>query len=518
MPSVVNDPNEEIMFKGSPTDTFFVNLMADEIYSALENDPEFLLQFFLGDQLTKEVPVFHVDILKKMTAKDLKRLLLCIPRGHAKTTLAKLAVIWYYLFSAHRFCVYLSNTSGIAKNCCRDIVNFLKCDNFIATFGMPKFEKESENEGLWIFWLTLPNGTTKRCILRAVGAGQQTRGINVDNQRPDIAIIDDLEDKENTKTEAMQKNLDDWMYGTFLKSLDKFKSKVIWLGNMLRKTSLLARLSKRKEWHPIVYGCLIKNPVTGKLESLWPDLWPVEEIKADFAEYASLGLVETWMCEMMNMPGSGKNGFKAEQFNYCQIPSPDSEQILGTFITIDPAFGEKAVHDNTGIVVHAIMESGITLVVDYRIGKFREHEIFSICCGFSYLWNSWFWGIESVAAQAVLLTLFQVYAIQDQVHELLEMDKLTAGTHKSGRIQAWVSSMTKEVSGIPEADIVITNQLLAYDPENKVNDDDLIDSCAYQSQMLDRYRALILQRYVGNLNASNDNGQPQIRYGADICP
>ena len=221
---------------------------------------------------------------------------------------------------------------------------------------------------------------------------------------------------------------------------------------------------------------------------------------------------------MMNMPGSGKNGFKAEQFNYVQLPTPDSPKILGTFITIDPAFGMEAVHDNCGIVVHAIMDDGMTVVVDYRVGKFKEHEIFQICVAFSYLWTSWLWGIESVAAQSVSLTLFAVYAIQDQVHELLEMEKLTAGKHKSGRIQAWVSSMTKKVSGIPEADMTITSQLLAYDPEAAKNDDDLIDSCAYQSQMLDRYRGLILQRYVGNLNATNDNEPEKFRHGASICP
>src|SRR3546814_6718249 len=85
-------------------------------------------------------------------------------------------------------------------------------------------------------------------MLRAVGAGQQMRGINIDNQRPDMAVVDDVEDNENTESELLQKQLDRWIFGPFLKALARRK-KVIWLGNMLQKTSLIARLSKRPHWN-----------------------------------------------------------------------------------------------------------------------------------------------------------------------------------------------------------------------------------------------------------------------------
>lgn len=518
MPKVVSDPAlrgmENVLAQS--TDLQPANVSVDEVLDSLENDPEFMIQFFLGDQLTQDVPQFHIDIMNRMTSMSVMRLLLCIPRGHAKTTWAKLAVIWHWLFTDHRFAVYLSNTAPIAKNCCRDIINFLKCDNFISVFGPAEFQKEAENEGLWIFVLNLPNGKKKKCILRAAGAGQQTRGINVDNQRPDIAIVDDLEDKENTKTEVLQKQLDDWMFGTFIKSLDKFKYKIIWLGNMLRKTSLLARLSKNPIWHPIVYGCLIKNPVTGIMQPLWPELWPIKEIREDFAEYTALGLVETWMCEMMNMPGSGKNGFTGDQIKYELRPSPDSNQILATFVTIDPAFGEKQVNDNSAVVVHAILDDGPTMVVDYACEKMSEAQMFDKALDFAETWGAWFWGIESVAAQAVLITLFKVYAIQQSVDSSLEMVKLMAGQHKSGRIQAWVSMMSKGATAIPEGEMMITSQLLAYDPEQRDNNDDLIDACAYQPQMLDNYMPLIIQNYMMNLNDNHAIGQ-ETQTGVDAC-
>jgi hypothetical protein len=94
------------------------------------------------------------------------------------------------------------------------------------------------------------------------------RGINIDNLRPDIAVVDDVEDNENTESEAQQKKLDRWMFGPFLKALARRK-KILWLGNMLTKTSLLARLSRNPKWNPVVFGCLIKDAVTGALRPLW---------------------------------------------------------------------------------------------------------------------------------------------------------------------------------------------------------------------------------------------------------
>src|SRR3546814_9317090 len=92
----------------------------------------------------------------------------CSSDPHAKTTLSKLAVVWYFRYTNHRFCVYLSNTNTIAKNPCKDIIGYLKSPNSIAVFGEIKMIKESETDSLWIFELTTPEGRVKKCILRAV--------------------------------------------------------------------------------------------------------------------------------------------------------------------------------------------------------------------------------------------------------------------------------------------------------------------------------------------------------------
>ena len=244
----------------------------------MQQDCEFFIEFFLADSLDMPVPEFHKQIWARLTDLEKERILLAIPRDHAKTTLAKLVVVWYWLFTPHRFCAYLSNTNAIAKGACKDIIDYLSNPNFIEVFGKIKMVKSSENESLWVFDLPRPNGTWKRCILRAVGQGQQMRGINIDNQRPDIAVVDDVEDNENTESDSQQKKLDKWIFGPFLKALAR-KKKILWLGNMLQKTSLLARLSRNARWNPVVFGCLVKDAASGALEPLWPGKWTVPALK-----------------------------------------------------------------------------------------------------------------------------------------------------------------------------------------------------------------------------------------------
>lgn len=490
------DLASQVQERSGAAETVETTATIQEIKQLLKIDCEFFIEFFLGEELTSQVPQFHKEVWQLLTTTSMERVLLAIPRDHAKTTLSKLAVVWYFLFTNHRFCAYLSNTNTIALNACRDIIGFLKSPNFVATFGKIHMVKESETASLWIFDLPLGNGRVKRCILRAVGAGQQMRGINIDNQRPDITVIDDVEDNENTESENLQRKLDKWMFGPYLKALAR-KKKIIWLGNMLQKTSLLARLSRNPRWNPVVFGAMVKDSVSGAMRSLWPERWPIDELIEDFKEYKDLGLTETWMCEMMNMPGHGENGFTQDQITYAITPTPGGNSIRAAFITVDPAFGENSWNDNTAIVVHVIPEEGPPMVVEYVHERLTEHAMFEHLLRLSYKWNAWVWGIEAVAAQKVLITLFHVLLVGHQLSHMVTMFPLMAGKGdpKVARISAWVSMMANGEYAIPEFDAEIVTQILTYNMKKKSNKDDLIDSCAYGPAMLEQYLHILIETY-----------------------
>ena len=482
-----------------------------EIIDRLQNDGEFFIEFFIPEQLSMPVPTFHSkEIWPLLTSTALHRVLLAIPRGHSKTTLAKLAVVHYLLFSPYRFCIYVSNTNAFAVNACKDIIGYLKSPNFVAVFGEIRMEKESETNSLWIFDVPRPDGSLKRCILRGVGANQQMRGMNIDNQRPDLAVVDDLEDNDNTASEYLQKKLDQWVVGPFLKALAR-NHKIIWLGNMIRKTCLLARLSTDPRWNPVVFGSLLKDSETGELTPLWPDLWPVDKLFEDLQEYKALGYSESWMCEMMNMPGHSENGFTLDQINF-QVP-PGRDELLAVWIAVDPAFGERAGTDDSAVVVHGLPMDGCPMVLDWRVGKFRDETLFEEILALAFKWNAWVWGIEAVAAQRVLISLYTVWLAMRNVNHRVEMIPLMAGRGdpKVGRISAWVGLMADGQYAIPFDAQDIVTQILNYDMKKSNNSDDLIDACAYGGAMLNQYEYLLR-----SLHTPEGHQNPSPKYGTGL--
>lgn len=516
------DPRVEDWLEGveanDEVDVEFVDARTLEIRRVMRIDCEFFIVFFLADQLDMAVPQFHKEIWGFLTDQEKERILLAIPRDHAKTTLAKLVVVWYWLHTPHRFCVYLSNTNPIAKGACKDIIGYIRHPNFVEVYGEVKWIKESENESLWIFDLTILSEDPKRpprikrCILRAIGAGQQMRGINIDNQRPDIAVIDDVEDNENTDSEYQQKKVDKWVFGPFLKALAR-KKKIIWLGNMLSKTSLLARLSQKSAWNPVVFGALVKDTLTGLLQPLWPDKWSVSALKEDLKEYRDLGLVETWMCEMMNMPGHGVNGFTADQIYYQPQPTPD--MLLATWITVDPAFGQNAHNDESAIAVHGILKEGgppITITVVH--GRGDEMWMFGEILSLAQYWGAWVWGIEAIAAQRVLITLFSTLLSGRMLNHLVQMLPLSAGKGdpKVSRIRGFVSLMASREWALSDNDVDVTTQLLHYDQRKTNQEDDIIDACAYGPMMMDLFLPIIMAQATGE----DLEIQARSQYGVEV--
>jgi hypothetical protein len=341
------------------------------------------------------------------------------------------------------------------------------------------------------------------------------RGINIDNQRPDIAVVDDVEDNENTESPLQQAKLDRWIFGPFLKALAKNRKKIIWLGNMLQKTSLLARLSRKEYWNPVVFGAIVKDAKTGQMRPLWPDKWTLDELIADFKEYRDMGQVESWMCEMMNMPGHGENGFSQEHLRYQPVPTPDG--IKAAWISIDPAFGQNSANDESCISVHVIPddETMTPMTAAQVHGQFDEHRLFREALGLAQYWGAWTWGIESVAAQRVLIPFFNVLLAQAMLNHHVEIVPLMAGRGdaKLGRIKAFMSLMANGDWAIGEDDVDFTTQALSFNFKKKDQEDDILDSAAYGPMMMEEFLPLIMLQFQGH----GFNFTPKVQTGMEVA-
>jgi hypothetical protein len=464
-----------------------------ELLAGIRYDCVTFLSFYLGSDLTLEVPDFHIDIWNELLrllemSLDLKvvilklRKLFAVPREHAKSTLSKLAAILFAKYSPFRFVLYVSKTNGHAKNAIRDIIYWLQTDQETELFGPTRIVKSSETESLWILDLSIGRDETgtptyKRIIFKALGADQQVRGLLILNSRPEIIIVDDIEDLDNTTTE-LQPKLDEWFLGSLQKAYAR-RHIVIFIGNMIRKTSLLARLSKMPSWNPTVLGALVKDRVTGELRPLWQGRWTVDALLAEYLEYRKLGRGYIWEAEMMNLTHEDVLAGALERA--VQVARPNPEEIEAGFICIDPAFGQNHWHDDTGITVHVRIRNGtIPIIVDSYRGKLTEDELFDKLLEFSYAWGITTWFIESDAAQKVLLSYFRLLLrIRKMNENLFVMLPISSGgTKKAGRIIAFRNSVSSGSYAICDSEDELITKLIEYTPD-ATEHDDLVDSAAY---------------------------------------
>lgn len=464
-----------------------------EIISALKSSCSFFMNFFLPDELEYEVPEFHPTTWEYLISVTIEQVALALPRGHAKTTLAKLAVVWYFLFTPFRFCIYTSNTHAVAAEACLDVIKYITSDNFVSVFGAVTFDVKQDQKGFYKFTMRFideaGNLREKDCILKAMGAGQQVRGLNIDNTRPELAIVDDLEDQDNTATPVLIKKLAQWFFGAFFKALSRRRRKVIYIGNMLSNRSLLYHFcEKSDDWHSLRYGCVLSDG-----RPLWPDMWPIDKIKKDFEEYRKLNLTPLWFAEMMNLPvAEGNLLIESDDIPYCPILLPGEQKAA--FITIDPAISEKTWADDRAIAVHALHPGGHWQVVEYVTGKFPPDHMFWIVVELCQKWRTRVVGIEQAGYQMALRYLFETLgAINHQHFDIVEIPHKNKS--KVERLAVWCSLLRKRAWMLNEGDWEITEQLMAFDPMKKNNVDDLIDACSMGVTMVDLYLPSIMEAY-----------------------
>lgn len=476
----------------SNVETIDTGMSRDDIIHALHHDGKFFINFFLADELVYEVPDFHVESWDLITTEMILYIALALPRGHAKTTLSKLCCVWYLLFTPTRFIVYVSNTATIAAEACKDIIAYIRSENFQKVFGNADFEVDRDAHGFYKFWINIPDGrggfVRKYCILKALGAGQQVRGLNIDNERPQLAVVDDLEDNENTATPGLQKKLKTWFNGAFLKALSKKRRKVIYLGNMLSNQSILYYLCEKSDiWHSIRYGCLLSNGLP-----LWPDMWSLADIQNDYIEYQNMGLTALWFAEMMNMPmAEGAALILPEEIPYMPMVLPGQQNAA--FITLDPAISKNTWGNDSAIVVHAYVND-MWQIVETVSGKFAPEKVFLILIEMCLKWNTRVVGIEQGGFQAGLQFIFEILMKSHNQHfSIFQIPH--KNKPKVERLAVWCAALKKRIWCLTQGDHVITQQLLTFDPTKTNNIDDIIDAGSMGITMTHMYMPEIMEKF-----------------------
>jgi predicted phage terminase large subunit-like protein len=309
----------------------------------------------MSDQDSQEPipsPPFH----KEMTTLALTnpRVAIAAPRGHAKSTsMTFFYPLYMALYEKKKFIVIISASEDSAKKFLRRIRNELEANQrLLFAFGHQKTDKWSETE------LRLQNGAT----IIAKGRGAQMRGLISGHTRPDLIILDDLEDDELVRSQLRRLDLEDWFNGAVMPTLAAKSGSVVYVGTILHEDSLLNRLLnknlypdfKTKKYAAIQDGA-----------SLWPEHFSLEELERKKAAYIARDKLANFYMEYLNDPIPQESAvFKPEFFQYFEDLPPRNELVTEVFIDLGGGSTKKSA-DPTAMVVLCLDKHNTIFINDY---------------------------------------------------------------------------------------------------------------------------------------------------------
>lgn len=347
-------------------------------------------------------PEFHYSMMADLESSENQFVAWEVFRGGAKTTLLRAATAKRISYGLTRTAVFTSAAQRHAERTIRWLKRQIEFNSYwTSTFGLQKGSKWTDAE------IEIINHLLGiRCTILAIGMTGQTRGINVDDYRPDFWIADDPCNEENTSSEDQREKTEELFFGAMQGSLAPLSenphSKMGLAQTSLHKDDLINLCHRDPTWKTSKFGILDERG-----ESRWPDRFPTEEVQAKRASYISRGQKHIWDREM-EVKISPKEG-KAFMMEHVQFYDYLPTNLI-TYIGIDPArerhANPKKAH-KSAIVCFGVNQQGVYLLDFYAQKQKNPEELWAEFFRMATRWNPRMTGVEGIAYQQMLAWYFR---------------------------------------------------------------------------------------------------------------
>ena len=367
---------------------------------------ELFAKTYFPTVFTCEFSPLHKDIFKSAEEMILRRkrrknyYVRAAPRGHGKSQcLSFVLPLWTICYAYKKNILIISDTLDQARGFIQAIKTELEENELIKQdFGNLVSEEK---------WAQDKIVTANKIQIYGRGAGQKLRGNKYGSIRPDLVIIDDLENDEAVETEAQRKKLFNW----FMKALLPVGSPTtdyIYIGTVLHYESLLEKLLTDPTfsmWDRKRYRAVTKFPDS----PLW-DEW--EKIMSDEnnpnageeaynfyeknREEMLKGAITLWpesgrnyFYDMMVLKYSDSSSFQSEYQNEPIDPSNaeflpewfdyyyELPEIVEVYGACDPSLG-KAKSDRAAIIWAGKDANGYLYIMDVTMGRFHPDNLIEL--------------------------------------------------------------------------------------------------------------------------------------------
>ena len=395
---------------------------------AAVNDPmkgyRFFFETYFPHYMTKPPSRLHEHLFENLpilvSTPDGRRELVIAPRGSAKSTHVSLIFpLWCIIRGLKHFIVLIMDAFEQAAVMLEALKAELEVNprlryDFPDTFGQGRQWREGDII------------TRNNIKVEAFGTGKKIRGRRHGPFRPDLAILDDVENDENVGNPKQRDKLEKWINRAVLKlgppdgSMD-----VLYAGTVLHLDAVIVRFAKKPQWHVTEFRAIIDWPDNMDLWDRWEEIYlddehAAEEFYQAHRAYMEAGAVLNWpdnhtLIYLMQERAGDHAGFESE---YQNRPISDENPFHKLtwwvqkksdwlfFGAIDPSLGKKNRHrDPSAILIGGYdREVGVLDVVEASIRRRLPDLIISDAIAFQREYRCQLWFVESVQFQELLRT------------------------------------------------------------------------------------------------------------------
>lgn len=468
-----------------------------EVEAACKSNMNMLAGLCLPEVCTAPFPPVFLSIWLLITGalgrtRDFSKFAIGLPRGHGKTTVLKILIIYIVLFTNRRFILVTCASVTLAENVISDVADIMDSPNFRQIFGDWRASQETDRTDLKKFRFR-----NRDIILGAMGSGGRVRGLNIKNARPDVIVCDDVQTKDEAESEQVSKKLISWFVGTLMKSKSNTGCTYLYIGNMYRDiqiggsqsklyTCILRNLQNNPSWVSWIVGALLKDG-----SALWEAVQPKKQLLEELENDTAMGQAEVFFSEVLNDPTCGGGS----HFDFRKIPefdvNPETDIEVGRFILIDPSLGKKT--SDAQVVLEGSVYDGVPVVENIYIKQVSAPVLVEFCINLAVRKRIPLIMAENVAYQGSLLQWFTHHCQLHHIEGIAFRPVAPNGRKKNSRIlDMFKHLMTGRIKINPRCLAPILSQIAAFDPMSTSNTDDILDTVAYVDDAMLLYPDLML--------------------------
>lgn len=329
----------------------------------LQSDYEFFVEYIFPHYARVKCAPYHLAFANKVKKHPNLRAQYRVFRGGAKSVHADIILpMWLNIQpeKGYNTMVLVGANNDAADNLLGDLqAEYQYNARFIELFG-ERYQLGTWEEGNF----TCSDGTAHF----ALGIGQKPRGLRKGAFRPDLIVIDDVDDDEMVQNEARVDKLVNWIIRSLIPTMDKGQGRVIQANNLIHEKSVTAKLAekwldsekKMKETQKTMGRKIEGIKLEYHIESVpirdeqGNPTWPAKFTKDDILQIEIDAGYAAFESEYMNNPITEGKVFLKDWFQYDKLPPISSLNYLVAYL--DGGFKNRMTSDSKALILLGLKE------------------------------------------------------------------------------------------------------------------------------------------------------------------